>query len=198
MATIVELVNEINRGVRKCTDKNNSGFGAVYDEIFLPYKDTANKVLELGVNLGGSVWVWDKYFTKAEIHGVDIQKRYRSLGFDRFSFHACDLGNKDDLAKTSKAVGPCDIIIDDASHSWSHQIAAFETFFPLVERQGLYIVEDVETSYNENRKEDVPCPTFVEYVKNLIDSVIWDLSGKNTYGIEYITFRHNMIIMRKK
>jgi cephalosporin hydroxylase len=43
--------------------------------------------------------------------------------------------------------GPFDIVIDDGSHVFEHQIASFEALFPLASSTAVYIVEDVHTSY---------------------------------------------------
>lgn len=42
---------------------------------------------------------------------------------------------------------PYDIIIDDGSHMVRHVIASFEALFPYLRRGGLYIIEDLHTSY---------------------------------------------------
>ena len=39
------------------------------------------------------------------------------------------------------------IIIDDASHWWSHQIKALYHLFPSLKRGGIYILEDLGTSF---------------------------------------------------
>jgi hypothetical protein len=39
------------------------------------------------------------------------------------------------------------VIIDDASHFWSHQIIGFRTMFPQLPPNGVYIVEDIHTSF---------------------------------------------------
>jgi len=40
-----------------------------------------------------------------------------------------------------------DIIIDDASHYPPHQIISFQNLWPKLRPGGLYVVEDIETSY---------------------------------------------------
>ena len=42
------------------------------------------------------------------------------------------------------------IIVDDASHLWSHQIKAFFALFPSLPSGGIYIMEDLETSLSMN------------------------------------------------
>src|SRR5262249_15277228 len=40
-----------------------------------------------------------------------------------------------------------DIIIDDGSHLSAHQVCAFETLIGALNSGGLYIIEDVQTSF---------------------------------------------------
>jgi hypothetical protein len=41
-----------------------------------------------------------------------------------------------------------DVTIDDASHLSSKTITSFRTWFPMLAHGGLYVVEDVATSYD--------------------------------------------------
>ena len=42
--------------------------------------------------------------------------------------------------------------MDDASHFWSHQIIGFETLFLQLPPHGIYIVEDIQTSFLRNEE----------------------------------------------
>jgi hypothetical protein len=43
--------------------------------------------------------------------------------------------------------GGWDIVIDDGSHLPRHQLVSFCALFPFVRPGGLYIIEDIESSY---------------------------------------------------
>jgi len=45
--------------------------------------------------------------------------------------------------------GPFDIIIDDGSHYVDHQLFTFNTMFKNLSNEGIYIIEDVNTSYRK-------------------------------------------------
>lgn len=52
------------------------------------------------------------------------------------------------MQKFAQSVGPeFDIIIDDGCHIVEHQITSFKTLFPLIKPKGMYIIEDLHTSY---------------------------------------------------
>jgi hypothetical protein len=44
-------------------------------------------------------------------------------------------------------MGGVDIVLDDGSHQTKHQIESFKILFPEMSEGGLYMVEDLHTSY---------------------------------------------------
>jgi hypothetical protein len=112
-------------------------------------------ILELGAgpdcNIGASVRVWKEYFQGASVHVADIKESARNLEREGFHVHVGDLGNMDFVQGLAKQ--KWDFVIDDASHLWSHQILAFRTLFPSVVSGGIFIMEDLCTSYAHFRKE---------------------------------------------
>lgn len=102
--------------------------------------------MELGVFKGSSTKMWKKYFPKAEIIGVDIDPDCRMYEEDRIRIINADLG--DEKILQGLAGMQASIIIDDASHFWSHQLLALFTLFPSLPSGGIYIMEDLGTSLN--------------------------------------------------
>ena len=55
------------------TDKNTiHSYLPLYEQLLNKRKETALNVLEVGINLGGSIKLWHDYFTNATIFGLDI------------------------------------------------------------------------------------------------------------------------------
>ena len=44
-------------------------------------------------------------------------------------------------------MGGVDVVLDDGSHVALHQRVSFDTLFPLLSANGLYVVEDTHTAY---------------------------------------------------
>ena len=60
------------------------------------------------------------------------------------------MSDEDELNEIVKEIGDSpDIIIDDASHAHSHQIMALIKLFPLLKDGGIYILEDLGTSFGD-------------------------------------------------
>ena len=62
----------------RLTDKNTiHSYIDLYQTLFESKKNTATHILEIGIGPsihmnGGSIKMWTEYFTKAEVHAVDI------------------------------------------------------------------------------------------------------------------------------
>jgi hypothetical protein len=126
------------------TDKGKIGHHYLdhYERYASRMRDSATKVLEIGIELGKSHRMWRDYFPNAHVIGLDSDPQ-----------HVVDLGERiepilgyqDDpkmLAFLAQK-GPYDLIVDDGSHVPMHQIMSFEHLFPSVKPGGVYIIEDI-------------------------------------------------------
>lgn len=120
-------------------------------ELFLQYyKDKEFTLLELGIYHGGSLATWggiksaSGYFRKAKVVGVDIDSGCYQYAREQ-DVIIKDLGVAENLEEL-KSVHPS-IIVDDASHFCSHQIMAFLILWDVLPSGGIYIMEDIETSF---------------------------------------------------
>ncbi len=145
----------------------------IYDTFFSKFKNRKIRFLEIGVYKGGSMQMWKEYFGKGStIVGIDIDDSCKE--YEEEHVHIC-IGSQADrefLEQVSKEYGPFDIILDDGSHQMEHQIITFETLFPLLKENGIFICEDCHCAYSARyggayKKEG----TFIEYSKNFADYV---------------------------
>ena len=108
------------------------------------------KLLEIGVYNGGSLYMWKQFFDKVEkIVGIDIDP-YCKRWQDRDENIFVEIGDQSDtefLKHINDEYGPFDIIIDDGGHENFQTIASFNTLFPLLNDEGIYVVEDTYHSY---------------------------------------------------
>ena len=118
-----------------------------YELFFQYFRDREFTLLELGIFRGESLFTWGAkggYFTKATVIGVDINEKCRELVKDQ-QVIITDLSLEENLLKL-RETHPS-IIIDDASHCWSHQIMALFLLWDCLPSGGIYVVEDIETSF---------------------------------------------------
>ena len=67
--------------------------------------------------------------------------------------------------------GPFDLIVEDGSHIWSHQIIGLQILLPHLRPGGQYIVEDLHTSYAAEFGETGGV-TGVQYVLKCCEKVL--------------------------
>lgn len=126
---------------------------SVYSELFARYLSKPVKILEIGVQHGGSLRLWENYFGADLLQwtGIDINPQCESLNQARSGQrHQVFIGSQDDpgfLTGVAQLRGPFDIIIDDGSHLSSHIITSFHQLIQHVASGGLYIIEDVHATY---------------------------------------------------
>jgi hypothetical protein len=145
----------------------------IYHRHFDRFRGKPVVVLEFGVNHGGSLQMWRDYFgRRARIFGVDIDPRCAGLGGRRTKILIGDQEDREFLRSVVAETGPIDVVIDDGGHTMTQQIATFEEVYPRLRENGVFLVEDVHTSYWKRygggyRREG----TFIEYAKALVDQL---------------------------
>lgn len=145
----------------------------IYERHFAQFRGQDISILEFGVLHGGSLQMWKQYFgPKARIYGVDINPRCLTLAEDNITILMADQDNRESLRGIKNTLPPFDIIIDDGGHTMTQQINTFEEMYPHVKDGGIYLVEDLHTSYWPGFGGGYKQPnTFIEYSKNLIDQL---------------------------
>lgn len=145
----------------------------IYHRYFSKYRGKGVTILEFGVADGGSLQMWKHYFgKKAKIIGVDIDSRCKDIIENQIEIHIGDQGNRSFLKNLIKNTGEIDIVIDDGGHFMKQQIITFQEMFPAIKKRGIYVTEDLHTSYWKDfgggyKKNG----TFIEFTKDLIDQI---------------------------
>jgi 23S rRNA U2552 (ribose-2'-O)-methylase RlmE/FtsJ len=143
----------------------------VYDRHFSKFRGTDVHIVEFGVFQGGSLQMWKDYFgPKARIYGVDINPHCKQLEEEQVKIFIGDQADKKFLRSIADAIPRIDILLDDGGHTMEQQINTFEVLFPKIDKNGVYLCEDIHTSYWRRygggyKKRG----TFIEYSKNFID-----------------------------
>lgn len=135
--------------IGKATDKW-SLYIDVYDELFQAFKEKPITLLEIGVENGGSLEIWSKYFAKGQLFvGCDINEKCAVLKFDdpRIKLIVGDANSFITEQLIHQVCCQFDIIIDDGSHTSDDIVKSFAKYFPLLKEDGLFIIEDLHCSY---------------------------------------------------
>ena len=175
-------------------------------------------VLEIGVGGyqnpqkgGNSLRMWRDFFPKSHIFGIDIHdKSYHDE--KRIKTFRGSQTDGSFLQKVKREMGDIHIIIDDGSHINEHVISTFKCLFPLLDKNGIYVIEDTQTSYWETiagtdwggaRNLDSK-DTIMSFFKSLVDGLNYEEFTIPAYSPTYFDkhivsmhFYHNLIFIYK-
>lgn len=113
----------------------------IYEKHFAKYVGKSPRVLEIGVDHGGSLQMWKEYFGPgALIVGVDINPVCKTYEEDQI--HVVIADQKDPNLAT---FGPLDIVIDDGSHDRGDQYRSLCNLWR--DTTGVYLIEDCHGDY---------------------------------------------------
>ena len=146
-----------------------------YDRLFDDYRNKPIRLLEIGIQNGGSLDIWSKYFSNATVLiGCDINPDCARLSYDdpRIGVFVGD-ANAPDISELVFQRSPqFDIIIDDGSHLSSDIIKSFALYFPRLVEGGIFIAEDLHCSYWEQLEGGLFDPySSISFFKHLADVI---------------------------
>lgn len=145
----------------------------IYDRHLSKFRGTDVHVLEFGVSQGGSLQMWKDYFgPQCRIFGVDINPHCKAFEEDQVRIFIGDQEDRQFVRSLALIVPRVDILIDDGGHTMRQQIVTFEELFDRISANGVYLCEDLHTSYwpewgGGYRRRN----TFIEYSKRFIDGL---------------------------
>lgn len=177
--------------------KNNQGrlihkwnhYFEIYDQHFKKFRGKKVIILEIGVSQGGSLQMWKNYFgPDAKIIGVDVNPLCKGFEESQIQIYIGSQSDRIFLRNLKDKIPRIDILIDDGGHTMKQQIITFEELFDHIKDDGLYLCEDLHTSYwttyggGYKRRG-----TFIEYSKNFIDYIHAWHSSQRTFKINVFT-----------
>src|SRR6266542_5372666 len=146
-----------------------------YDRILDAYRNKPVCLLEIGIQNGGSLEIWSKYFPNAQkLVGCDIDPKCARLRYEdpRIAVVAGDANSDAAQAVVLGHAPAFDVIIDDGSHRSRDIVKSFARYFPNLADDGVFIVEDLHCSYWEDYEGGLFDPfSAITFFKRLADVV---------------------------
>ena len=148
----------------------------VYDQEFIKYRDLNNfRLLEIGVQNGGSLEIYSKYFSNPNLLiGCDIDVKCARLKFECPCIHVItgDILSESTLSDIQKLSSTFDVIIDDGSHTSKDIVNTFCLLFDSLNPGGMYIIEDLHCSYWKKFEGGLYHPvSAIAFLKKMVDYV---------------------------
>ena len=166
------------------TDKNTlHSYLDLYQTLFENKKNTTKNILEIGIYKGGSIKLWDDFFTNTTIYGLEYDNINYPFNnndnnnntitiYKSTDAYNIDFFNNTFLHKNIK----CDFLIDDGPHTLESMQSFILLYSQIMTYDGILIIEDVQSiEWIELLKNVVP-PNLKQFIK------VYDLrENKNRY-----------------
>lgn len=177
------------------------------------FYDLSGSIVEIGIGKEISLPMWLNMFKNAHIYGVDSLSK-NSINNSNCTVFQADQSNINELNNLKSKLIDKNVffINDDGSHIPEHQLLTFNVLFPILLEGGIYIIEDIETSYwTKGTCYDYKTEygvkhlnSIIEIFKDSIDIVNREFINKQLKTqllhhdyIESVTFFRNCIIIKK-
>lgn len=161
----------------------------VYHRAFSKYRGKPLTFLEIGVQNGGDLRMWRRYFgDQARIIGIDIDPNCKALEKDGFEIWIGDQADPAFWEKFNQVIPSVDIVLDDGGHNMTQQINTLVALFPTLTNGGTYLCEDTHTSYFPAHGGGVNTGgSFLDVVKSLVNEMhAWYHAPLDTIDKSYI------------
>lgn len=157
-------------------DGHRSGYTSFYNLIFTNLINKKCSIAEIGIEKNASTKMWRSFFKRAKIDCFELDRYKIRLALKHklknVKYHFIDVNNrsiiKSQFKKTKKKY---DIIIDDSTHLFQHQINIILSTHQFLKSGGILIIEDIyrfKKDYEEKRYFEK-----LKKVKNLFSYIVF-------------------------
>jgi tetratricopeptide (TPR) repeat protein len=187
------------------TDKGSIGndYLVNYERNLRHLKDSEFNLIEIGLAQGASVRMWERYFSRAHIVGVDIRDCSHLAG-GRISIETGSQADTDFLTNLGNKYKPL-VVIDDGSHLAAHNMISFRSLFPTLASGGLYVIEDVHLHFAKSAEyrgnsDELPSEFFSKIAIELNAEGPLQVANSSNWvsTIERIEFFRRAILIERK
>ena len=146
------------------TDKNTlHSYLPLYQQLLISKKTTAKNVLEIGIFNGGSIKLWNDFFTHANVYAIDIMgekdvwegiKHKNNI----ILYTSTDAYNNDFfVTQFVRKNIRFDFMIDDGPHTLESMKDFLKLYLQVMADDGILIIEDVQSwKWIEILEKEVP------------------------------------------
>lgn len=169
------FVSGTNRGTgygNQGGDINKNNYTKFYTQYFEPLRYDYLNVLEIGVFKGRGIAALADYFHNSTIYGLDLSNKEFNLSYnDLFKMGAFTNGNLNGVYSGDSTnqeswdeevhnFPKFDVIIDDGLHRLNAQFDTFVNFWPKLNTNGIYLIEDILPSNSNQLKKLIESSDF--------------------------------------
>jgi len=156
-STLCELGAQLNADkspYHKHPQLHKHPYTSTYQQLFAPLKNKEINFCEIGIAGGASALMWMNYFPKAKFLFMDRDQDFlnniNKANHPRMKTKLVDVGKDYSVADCVRGEN-LDVIIDDSSHDFDHQIRIINESFSSLKNGGIIVIEDIYRDADENK-----------------------------------------------
>ena len=127
---------------------HRSGFTGIYTILFSSIKNKKINIAEIGIEKNSSTKIWRDYFDNSKIYAFEFDKKKiinaKKNRLKNTFYYETDVTKREKIRDSFKRT-KCkfDIIIDDSTHIFEHQINIIKETYKFLKKDGILIIEDI-------------------------------------------------------
>lgn len=179
----------------------------VYHRYMNKFREEESVICEIGVFHGDSLKIWKEYFgSKCKIIGIDIAGDCLRFKEENVEIEIGSQSSPYFWNYIKEKYPKIDVLIDDGGHTMNQQILTWLEMFPHLSDGGIYICEDICTSYMYGYQDDC-CreKNFVEFAQEIVnakEAAYWKpvatYNERVARDVEAVHFYHGMVVFEKR
>jgi hypothetical protein len=185
------------------TDKNTThSYLPLYQALLINKKETAKNVLEVGICEGGSIKLWNDFFTNATVYGLDIM-HINNVWSDIKNKNKIILHTSTDAYDNNFFTNnflnkdiKFDFMLDDGPHTLESMKNFINLYSQIMTDDGILIIEDVQSwDWIDILSNEVPesLKKFIKVydlrnVKNRYDDIVFTIDKCNYNKKLYVLY----------
>ncbi|KJZ77561.1 hypothetical protein HIM_03285 [Hirsutella minnesotensis 3608] len=172
------------------TDKvTTHSYHHLYEKYMSSLRSRPVKMLEIGLGCnmdygpGASYYTWLEYLPLVDLYFIEsdapcVRKhKDQTPNAHVFVGDQADVGFLDHFAANTTSHGLFDMVIDDGGHTMEQQMISLNHLWRIIKPGGLYIIEDLQTSYWSNyggdpSRKDPAKHTTMKYLYEILDDLM--------------------------
>mgnify|MGYP006139918285 FL=1 len=127
---------------------HRSGFTGIYTILFSSIKSKKINIAEIGIEKNSSTKIWRDYFDNSKIYAFEFDKKKiinaKKNRLKNTFYYETDVTKREKIRDSFKRT-KCkfDIIIDDSTHIFEHQINIIKETYKFLKKDGILIIDDI-------------------------------------------------------
>jgi hypothetical protein len=129
-------------------DKFRHAYTGIYHFLFYKIKNEKINVAEIGINKNDGMKMYRDYFKNANLYGFELKSELINSAIKdnlyNTKYFSMDVDSPSSIKEAlTKSEVKFDIIIDDSSHMFDHQINIIKNSISYLKKDGYLIIEDI-------------------------------------------------------